>query len=92
MPCKTHAAKNCLADPEGDSIGLVTMNLNDKQYSRQDCERICTSQRLCNSFSYQPVSKECYLKTKVISELQSRKEHHANMYTVYKTCGKGNIG
>ena len=72
---------------EGDGNGIDQTQGQHK--TLKECEHICDTERLCNSFSYSEKQQRCWFKTKKVkgTELQKEKE---DWFTVFKICGLGN--
>ena len=56
--------------------------------TQEDCEQFCNGITLCNSFTYEPNVKSCWLKEKEVTENEEVIDRD-DYFTVYKTCAQG---
>ena len=60
------------------------MTLQTQEY----CEQFCNGIRRCNSFTYEPNVKSCWLKEKEVTEDEEVVDRD-DYFTVYKSCEQG---
>lgn len=56
--------------------------------TQDDCEQICNGISLCNSFTYEPNVKSCWLKEKEVIENEDVIDRD-DYFTVYRSCEQG---
>ena len=79
--CSYKKLSNLVKD-EGKEICLMTLK------TQEDCEQFCDGISRCNSFTYEPNVKSCWLKEKEVTENDEFIDRD-DYFTVYRSCEQG---